>query len=216
MKVSGIIVTRGDVDVADCLDTWPSDWERVVWNNGRGDVTIWRVDSLTPPVVQHQVSDLSVYGRYAAIEYTSHDLVFVQDDDVIVSDPQRVADCWIVESLLPLRMDEAEDSPNKRVDHVVCNMTEYHQLHHSEAPLLGFGSVFHRDAPGRAFARWDDTSSDLFRRTCDVVFAALTPNIIVDVPFEYLPQASSPDRMSRQAGFAVERQKILDLALAIR
>ena len=39
-------------------------------------------------------ADLSVYGRYAAIEDARGDLIYVQDDDVIVSDPQAIVDAW--------------------------------------------------------------------------------------------------------------------------
>ncbi len=190
------------------LDSLPPEWQRIVWDNGRGRVTMLGSEvPWDPDWSDERVADLSVYGRYAAIEYATHDLIYCQDDDVIVSDPEAIVDelsdsLWRDDWIYP--------------DRVVANMTEYHQLHHADAPLLGFGSCFHRDAPAKAFARWEDTTSDLFLRTCDVVFAALTPSIVVDVPIQYLPQASLPDRMSRQAGFAVERQKILDLAKKVR
>ena len=39
MKVSGIIVTRGNVDTDVLMETWPAKWQRLVWNNG--DETVW-------------------------------------------------------------------------------------------------------------------------------------------------------------------------------
>ena len=51
-----------------------------------------------------------------------------------------------------------------------------------------------------------------FQRTCDVVFTALTPYTLVDVPYENLPWAEGPDRMYRQPGHLAERSKMLELA----
>jgi hypothetical protein len=197
MNVSVVIPTRGNVDMQPIFDSLPSDWEIVLWDNGQG--IVWTI----PPGRAKAdgiplAGDLSVYARYAAIEYASNDLIFTQDDDCVL--PPAVFDALL-----------ASHEPGA----IVANMSAYHQIHHVDAPLLGFGALFQRDLPARAFSRWDDTSSDLFLRTCDVVFAALTPSCCVDVPFYYLPQASSPGRMSRQAGFAQERQDILDKAKAL-
>lgn len=98
MKVSAIIVTRGNVDLSRILDSLPAEWEVLVWNNGAGALEIYASsdDSDSVPRLKPHYerlsnrSDLSVYGRYAAIEYASGDLVYVQDDDCIVSDPQAI------------------------------------------------------------------------------------------------------------------------------
>jgi hypothetical protein len=53
-------------------------------------------------------------------------------------------------------------------------------------------------------------------QTCDVVFTALTPRALVDVPYENLPWAEDPDRMYRQPGHQAERGKMLELAFRAR
>jgi hypothetical protein len=59
--VSGVLVTRGNVDVSVIINELPFD-DVVVWNN-------------------MQREDLGVYGRYAAIEEARHPIIYVQDDD---------------------------------------------------------------------------------------------------------------------------------------
>lgn len=63
-SVSGVLVTRGDVDTKQIIDSWPFE-DCLVWDNS--------VDG-----------DLKVYGRYAMMEAARNDLVFVQDDDCYV------------------------------------------------------------------------------------------------------------------------------------
>lgn len=55
-----------------------------------------------------------------------------------------------------------------------------------------------------------------YPRCCDIVFTALTPRACVDVPFRYLPWSSTPERMWKQPGFAVERENVLNAVLEVR
>lgn len=199
MNVSAIIVTRGDQNLLDVLDSLPQEWERIVWNNGAG--TVGQI-----PGTLHLVPDFSVYGRYAAIEYASHDLIYVQDDDCVVSDPRAIVNAWW-EAHVPEFPDQ--------VYHVVCNMPpEFRHGFYEEHALVGFGACFHRDAPERAFRKfWLETvGHEVFHRTCDVLFTALTPRVLIDVPVRNLPWASGKDRMYRQPGHQAERGRMLELA----
>lgn len=202
--VSAVLVTRGDVDLDPILESLPSEWEVLEWNNGAR--AVYRHPA---PNRYWNADDLSVYGRFAAIELTSSPVIYVQDDDVVL--PRESIDALL-------------DAYEPGV--VTCVMSEHHQTHTLDSALVGFGAVFDRELPPRAFVRWwfeqqtgrwpkweflAPEAKDLFCRTCDVIFTALTPRKAIDVPYRYLPQASNDDRMSRQAGFAVERERVLDI-----
>lgn len=221
MKVSAIIVTRGDVDLAPILDSFPTEWERIVWDNGHygwphvniyKDGNDWRPNGHS----HGEITDLAVYGRYAAIEHTEAELIYVQDDDCVVSDPQALVNAWEVYAMDGWR----------GYDFVVCNMpANFRHSFYQEHSLVGFGACFHRDAPFRAFALWDQLpigrdglgpEMDFFRRTCDIVFTTLTPRVLVDVPYEDLPWATADNRMWKQPTHRDERQKMLDLCLKVR
>lgn len=231
MNVTAIIVTRGDHDLGEILDSLPDEWERIIWDNHAG-VTIhknesdWRGDG---PAAAFP-GDLAVYGRYAAIEYASHDLIYAQDDDCVVSDPQAIVDAWVMENLADGAYDPVP------WDGVVCNMPpEFRHGFYAEHALVGFGAAFHRDAPARAFSAffkgmggtldYRETIEAMrmaedfgfrgegdFFRTCDVVFTALTPRILIDVPKTNLPWAEDDSRMYRQPEHQVQRGKMLELA----
>jgi hypothetical protein len=196
MNVSAVIVTRGDCDLSEILDSLPRDWPVVVWNNAE------------------KKADLMVYGRYAPLRFeveTSH--VYFQDDDVIVSDPRAiVAAC--------------------EQGHVVCNMPPpfRHEFYRDHA-LVGFGAACEVALPLRAFSRFwqyatnirpkEDLNpggvvSDFFHRTCDVVFTALTPRILLDLPYRDLPWATDPSRMYRQPDHVGERARMLELCRQVR
>ena len=198
MNVAAIIVTRGDQDLSPVLDSLPEEWEQVVWDNSE------------------EGNDLSVYGRYAAIERTDAEVIYVQDDDCIVSDPWAIVGEWEL-----VRRFNVERYPGLPYDqHVVCNMPqEFRHDFYEEHALVGFGAAFHRDAPRRALVRFSQHfpdphalgTSDFFHRTCDIVFTGLTPRVLVDVPKTDLPWAHHETRMWKQPGHQAERVRVLDL-----
>lgn len=220
MTVGACLVTRGDVSlnpILEAFDQFGFD-EVVVWDNNHRE-------------------DLAVYGRYAAIAETKSDLIYVQDDDVVLR----------ADAIMHL-VDLHEPG------HVVCNMPqEFRHPFYAEHALVGFGAVFDRDLPEQAWHRffegyWDfgirnplsplllktdgichtidetyarrahhQASFDAaFARTCDVIFTALTPRILADVPKTNLPWATDSDRMFRQPSHVGERQRMLELALSVR
>lgn len=195
----------------------------VVWDNAsrspshaRPSVHVWPTNTARHHTFgvcsEVGVEDLSVMSRYAAIERTDADVIYVQDDDVVVSDPREILAQWLV----PARL---------RHDHVVCNMPqEFRHDFYSDNALVGFGAVFFRDTPKVVFQRWarevvsHDFIQDMvgpekqgfFRRTCDIVFTGLSPRFLVDVPKRNLSWAEAGDRMYRQPGYVDERQRMRD------
>ena len=212
-SVTAIVVTRGDVDMQPVLDSLPVEWEVLVWDNG--EKACYREP---PPNRYWNGADLSVYGRYAAIEYASHDLIYVQDDDVIVSDPQAIVDAWLRYSEV-VENDDPNDDP---CEHVVANMPEEFRPHYPDSALVGFGACFHRSLPETVFDRWRLAGADnwvdapTFRRCCDVVLTTLAPRVLVDVPKENREMASDPNRMWKQPGHVSERATVLNLARSVR
>jgi hypothetical protein len=217
VNVSAVIVTRGNVDLRPVLDSLPPEWEQVVWNNGGtldgGGATC----CVMPPgrngrgPIESCVEtgpDVAVYGRYAAIEHASHEIIYVQDDDCIVSDPRAIAGVAAATRDLV----------------VVCNMPEPWRSNpfYSDHALVGFGAAFHRDLPGRAFSQGHpdplDTQppSPLFLRTCDVVFTGLTDRVLVNVPHRSLDYAYGTDRMYQQATHQQERNEMLRLVRRVK
>lgn len=229
MNVSAVLVTRGNVDMRPVLDSLPPEWERVICDNRRGRVTMLGSEAIwDPDWSEERVPDLSVYGRYAAIEYASHDVIYVQDDDVIVSDPQEIVQEWIDNSVAAWPVTWGMGAEQKRDDHIVCNMPPEFREHYPDSALVGFGAAFHRDAPARAFALFFNTNESSFRgadpswhgpefhRDCDRVFTCLTPRVLVDVPKTDREFASDPERLWRQPNHVESTQRILDLARKVR
>lgn len=226
MNVSAIIVTRGDVSLKPVLASLPIEWEVLVWDNGAGELRTRVMPTIAAKVVLGEpLPDLSVYGRYAAIEHATHDLIYVQDDDVIVSDPPAIVNEW---DRVALRQEQDPAGPppdSEWGQHVVCNMPqEFRHDFYREHALVGFGAVFHRDTPKRAFDRWYAGAKDpsangrwgIIRNTCDIIVTALSPRILVDVPKKNLPYAYGDDRMWRQPEHQYERTWMLDQTLKVK
>jgi hypothetical protein len=74
-KVSCCLVTRGNVDMTEILES--------VEAAGIRDIVVWN-NSIR--------ADLGIYGRYAAISEAKHRVIVTQDDDLIVNDWQAVLD----------------------------------------------------------------------------------------------------------------------------
>lgn len=205
--VSAVIVTRGDVDLTEILESLPEEWERVVWDNGAREVRRHRPGSFTAEFRGNEhtgpLLDLAVYGRYAAIHYglCDGDVIFIQDDDCIV-DAAAIAAAY---------------EPGR----LVANMPTGRWPDYLDSALVGWGAIFDRNLPGQAFERfdvghpaWGDAE---FYRTCDVVFSALTPRTVIDVGFRHLPWAEDPGRaMFLQPGHKTERDRMLDICRRVR
>jgi hypothetical protein len=186
-EVAPIIVTRGDVTLAKVLAPFDGYGfaDGYVWNNGSED------------------ENLSVFGRYAAIEHVKAPVILVVDDDVALGKKA-------VDGLL------AAYRPRK----LVANMPLEYRERYTDSCLVGFGAIFDRGLPAKAFKRFRQgaplTDNEWFLRTADVVFSVLTPFELVDLPFEYLPQTRAPNRMFRQPGNHTERQSMLAICRKVR
>lgn len=175
MDVSAVIVTRGNVDLGPILNSLPFA-DVVVWDNSVRN-------------------DLSVYGRYAGIEETRHDLVYVQDDDAICP-AQGLLDAY--------------------QGGVLCNM-DPQRPGYSQHALVGWGALFPAAAPFEAFDKYLGVYPDdaVFRRCCDIVFTALSPYQLVDLGHEDLGWATHPDRMYHQPHHTPERDEVLRRCLSL-
>jgi hypothetical protein len=217
--VSVCIATRGDVPLRPIFLSIPRGWEIVWWNNGDGTVTVTNSDAENFVDVQYSgVPDLGPHARFAAIEYASHDLILVQDDDVIVSDPQAIVDAWhrvIWES-------NGLCGPDGLHEGAVCNLPPEFREHYPDSSLVGFGACFHRDAPERAFKRFFDfhrgmsRDDPLFLRESCRVFTVLTPRVLVDIEKQDLPYASDPNRLWKDKNHIKYRDEALALAREVR
>ena len=139
-------------------------------------------------------TDLGVAGRYAAIEQARFEVVYVQDDDCVLPAESIHA---LIDAYEPGR--------------IVANMPLGHRRNYRDACLIGFGAVFDRDLPALAFERFGGKG-----KRPDIVFTALTPHTLLDVPFKHLPWATGPDRMYRQPGHVFERDSQLRAARRVR
>lgn len=152
--------------------------------------------------------DVGVYGRYIATREVSNDLVYVQDDDCVVSDPEV-----IVAELL--------HRPHG-ARHVCCNMPpEFRHDFYVDHALVGFGACFERTVPDNCFSKFGQlhrevVPQDFFNRTCDIVVTGLSRRTLVDVPYENLPWASSDNRMWKQPTHVEERARMLELVKKVR
>jgi hypothetical protein len=209
MNVSAVIVTRGDVDLTQIIDS--------LTDAGIPDVIVW--DNSVR-------EDVAVYGRYLGIEDAKHDLIYVQDDDVLHT-PDGIRE--MIRAHDPEGNLVVFDGPDS---YVTCNMPANFrkQSFYAEHALVGFGAVFHRDLPREAFERWahyhwtQDGSApaelhphgEFFHRRCDLVFTALTPRVLVDVLYEDMPWASAPNRMWMRPEHRDEGWQMLELTKKVR
>lgn len=146
--------------------------------------------------------DLKVLGRYGAISRAKHDLIYTQDDDCIVPILDLI-DAW-----------------DGNLKSILCNMPSDHG-EYTDSALIGWGSLFGRDLPVKAFAKYSEFYSPLednyiFTRTCDVIFTTLTPFTRVDLGHQSFDYAYGPDRMYNQSNHNEERQMILEKARYVR
>ena len=208
MNVSAVIVTRGDVDLTEILDSLPPMWERVVVDNSQ------------------EPQDYMVYGRYVGAQRAKHDLIYVADDDVVVEEPEALVRAWHDASAVAsdgyLYVPNITEIAAGR--HVVCNMPqEFRHDFYREHALVGFGGVFHRDAPERAFrkglgnrAYFGRLLNPEFLRDCDMIFTALTPRVLVDIPKRNLPWCDAPNRLWKDPSHQERRNRMWEQIKQVR
>lgn len=191
MRVAACIVTRGNVPLDEITESLPAEWEVIVWDNS-------------------QREDLVVYGRYAAIELTDAEVIYVQDDDCVLEPAGHG-------QLLGAWQYHHEQGSNV----LVSNMpARFRHDFYSDSCLVGFGAIFHRDLPATAFSRFafkrPEVEAPFFYRECDLVFTGLTPRVLVDADHRDLPWASDPDRLWKQRDHVGQRSRMLELVREVR
>jgi len=207
MKISAVIVTRGDVDLTKPLKPLlDSDvlLDLIVWDNAAG--VVHRYAKKNDPfkgVVGHTFGDRGAFGRYAAIEYAWGDVIYFQDDDCVVqsSDLDRLVEAYepgVLTALMP---------PSR---------TDY-----TDTVLIGWGSIFDRDLPEKAFYRWrendgDVSSEDFLIVGCDFIFPMLTPWKRLDAEHTDLPWAFNNTRTWQRRGYTETKARYLHQLRKIR
>ena len=160
VKISACLVTRGDCDLSPILDSLPYD-DIVVWDNSKR-------------------GDLGIYGRYAAIREAKHDTIYVQDDDLVVTCHDQLAEAY---------------EPGR----LLCNYPEPWDI-----PWVARGALFHRDMPADAFQRyfrWFPRDRFFTHKACDGIFGLLAPCKVVDFGSLDLPHGFDEGRVSTSPGW---------------
>ena len=165
MNISCVIVTRGNVDMTDILASLPFD-DVVVWNNSVRD-------------------DIGIYGRFAAIAEAKHDIIYTQDDDVLVTGLDELLASY-EPGIVSINYDEPWD-----------------------IPWISKGAVFDRHLPEIAFRRyWAKYDYDAYFRdeACDGIFALLSEVKVANYGFIDLPHAYAQGRVSTTPGWYDDRR----------
>jgi len=155
------------------LDTLPPEWEVILWDNSERE-------------------DKGIYGRYAAIEEASSDLIYVQDDDLLVTCHAELL--------------EAYDG------RVLCNYPEPWDI-----PWVARGAIFQRDAPQKAFERY--FAAHPFDRyfthfACDGIFTLLSECKVVDFGSVDLPHGFDDGRVSTTPGWYDDKRPLIQARCA--
>lgn len=194
VKVSVVLVTRGDVDLAPIIgQDWPDEvQEIVVWNNAE------------------EQRDLKVYGRYAAIWRTHHPVILTQDDDCLIPAADILAAYESGRLVANMPRSRWEGYPDSA-------LLGWGSVFDRELPMMAFGRYALGCGVDSIADILEPDHVDWIHVTCDVMFSSLTPRSIVDFPFVHLPWAEGPGRMfTSRPAHNEERQRMLDVCRMIR
>jgi len=192
-QVTLVLVTMGDVDLAQITDHAPPEFEIVTWDNSR------RID-------------YKVFGRYmGALEATRPVVAFIDDDCYLTRDQ------W--GELLAAYEPGVVTGNYLRHDPVW-------ERRYADTTLLGFGSIFDRDLPWLAFARWArheplDWEFMTSPGGAEVVFPMLSKCKSIHAGAQWLGEAGQEvfgraNRMSNQPAFLERRLAWLERARHVR
>ena len=198
LYVTAIIPTRGDVDLDPVVATIPQEWQTLAYDNGAGQVHERNATGRAWTTIATGLGDCAVFARYLAAQFADNEIIYTQDDDVVVSDPAMIA--------------LAAASLN---DSIICNMPrEFRHDFYVDHALVGFGAAYPAALPMRTFEWFNDhwtLNEDTFGRTCDIIFTGLNQRLLTDVPVQSLPYASDDNRMWKQADHFGERMQVLEI-----
>jgi hypothetical protein len=180
-QVSACLVTRGDVDMAPILAS--------IRDQGITDIVVWD---------NSQREDLGAYGRYAAIEEAARQVIYTQDDDLLVPCIGQ-----LIAAYEPGTM-TINHPPEWPLD----------------IPWNGKGGIFDRDLPQQAFDRYlavHPFDRYFTHHVCDGVVGLLNPVKAIYGGHENLASAYQEGRISTSPGWYEERRPLIQercLALA--
>lgn len=191
-QVSAVLVSFGDVDLTPIIETFPREYEVVIWDNARRPV------------------DYKVFGRYMGIMEATRPVIYFQDDDCIVSDHQAFLDAYepgvVTGNLIyedPLWRKRYEDS----------TLLGWGSIFDRDLPWQAFMRYARHDVIDFNFM----TSPG----GAEVVFPMLSKTKTIVAGAEWLREKGGDvfgrsNRMSNQPGFTEERQMWLDKAREVR
>lgn len=217
----------------------------VVWDNGRRVVERHHRPGKLVADVASDVQDVMVYGRYAAISHAQGEFIYVQDDDCVVP-PESIEqilqpfrygalfDRSGVVANMPADFRHQfyedhclvgfgacfhRDLPRKAFDlfeeesRLTTYLAEEPEFKRGRqgSVIVQSNSPHRKWEPGRGWLTLES-----FWRTCDIVFTALTPRVLLDVPYSNQPWAFADDRLWRRADHITERKRMLETVLRVR
>ncbi len=165
MKISACLVTRGNVDMQPIVDSLGMYDEVLVWDNSK-----------TP------VNEMA-HGRYVIAEQARNDIIFFQDDDVILdlACHQLLADSYVDGS-------------------VTVNI---HPQRWNDVAWVGWGAVLRRDLsyePHRRYLK-HFPRDEMFLTFCDAIMTCAVPVKRVWGGATDLPYAWAEDRTYQMPGY---------------
>lgn len=181
--VSAVLVTRGDVDLSRILESLPFD-DVVVWDNS-------------------QREDLKTFGRYAALPEAKHDVIWFQDDDIVL--PPAT-----IEGLL------AAYEPGVFCANMSPGWVAGRDLH--DSVFVGAGAILDRDLPAKALAKYDTMfeRDELFHYYPETILTIPSRIKRVDLPLEVLPWGYAPNRMNAEPWFVEHLAESIRRGRAVR
>lgn len=169
-----------------------------------GEVVVW--NNATRP------ADFRVFGRYIAIREATRPVIFFMDDDCVLSPEQHQA-----------MLDAYE--PGVVTGNMIYDDPAWRKRYH-DTTLLGWGAIFDRDLPTRAFNVWRryrPTDWDFMTSPggAEVVFPMLSRTKTVVAGATWLGEPGQEvfgraNRMSNQPAFLERRLGWLELARHVR
>lgn len=190
-EVSAVIVTRGNVDLTEII-------ESLIF----GEVIVWD-NSLEP-------RDEMTYGRALAIERAKHRVIYSQDDDILHTpeDQYRILEAYEPGMLTGCMWPEW--SAGAKAQGIPDG--------YDDLAFAGSGSIYDYDVPAKAAARYlaHLPLDDFFRLWCDCIVGVLAPNQNLPIMFVELAVADDPYRMCKQPDAATHKAEAIRRAHWIR
>lgn len=189
-NVTAVIVTRGDIDLTRQI----ASLEAV----GYGEILVWENETGTS-------LDMKVYGRHLAARKAKNDVIFHQDDDLI----------------LPLESHQALLAGYEDDGRMHSNMIGPEWWDHcgyNDFCFFGAGTLVHREEVERAISRYNAhyPLDDFFALYSDCVLGPLIPFKRYELTTEILPEASADNRMWRQEGEFEEKWQMINRGRSLR